>query len=140
MSIRISDEQRAVFAGLADVLVPHAQGMPAASEVGVHRKWLDRALGARPDFAPKLLEILSEAEGKDPEEEVQRLYESGSAGFGVLSMLTTGAYYLNPKIRKLIGYPGQKSTPPYPDEADYYLRDGILDPVIARGPIFRPAP
>jgi hypothetical protein len=43
---------------------------------------------------------------------------------------------MNPKVRKRLRYPGQKASPPYPDEADYYLRDGLLDPVIERGPIY----
>ncbi|CAB4932052.1 unannotated protein [freshwater metagenome] len=30
--------------------------------------------------------------------------------------------------------------PALPDEADAYLEDGILDVVIARGPIYRPTP
>jgi hypothetical protein len=29
-----------------------------------------------------------------------------------------------------------KKSPPYPDESDQYLEDGILDPVIQRGPLY----
>ena len=44
------------------------------------------------------------------------------------------------EVRKAVGYPGQKANPPYPDEAEYDLRDGLLEPVIARGPLYRPTP
>jgi len=41
-----------------------------------------------------------------------------------------------------LGLPGNapKPKPALPDEADYYFRDGILEPVKARGPIYRPTP
>lgn len=133
-------ESRATLAALADVLVPEAEGMPAASQVNVQGKWVDRVLRVRPDLAPDLARVLGEASGRNPVAEVARLQGEDAAGFAALALAVTGAYYLNPRIRKLIGYPGQKPNPPYPDEADYYLRDGLLDPVIQRGQIFRPTP
>lgn len=139
-SVEISQSQRSTLAALADVLIPSAEGMPAASEVDVQGKWLDRVLSVRPDIAPALVSVLSDAQDKNPVEEVRRLQESNAAGFAALALAATGGYYLNPKVRKLIGYPGQKPNPPYPDEAEYYLRDGILDPVVKRGPIYRPTP
>ena len=45
----------------------------------------------------------------------------------------------SPKVRRLIGYPGQRAVEVFPDQAEHDLRDGILDPVIARGPIWRRA-
>lgn len=140
MTVQVDERKRATMAALADVLIPSAEGMPAASEVDVQGKWLDRVLAARPDIAPALLQVLDAAAGKDPAAEVRRLQEGDAGGFAALALAATGGYYMNPKIRKLIGYPGQKPNPPYPDEAEYYLRDGLLDPVIKRGPIFRPAP
>jgi hypothetical protein len=49
-----------------------------------------------------------------------------------------GAYFLNPDVRRAIGYEGQtgRAIDPHPD----YLDDGLLDAVIARGPIYRPTP
>lgn len=133
-------ENRATLAALADVLVPEAEGMPAASQVDVHGKWVDRVLRVRPDLAAELARVLGAARGRDPVAEVARLQQEDTEGFAVLALAVTGAYYLHPRVRKLIGYPGQKKNPPYPDEADYYLRDGLVDPVIARGPIYRPTP
>ena len=133
-------KSRATLAALADVLVPEAEGMPAASRVQVQGKWLDRVIRVRPDLAPDLARVLGEARGRDPDAEVARLQADDPPGFAALALVVTGAYYLNPRIRKLIGYPGQKPNPPYPDEADYYLRDGLLDPVIQRGQIYRPTP
>ncbi len=133
-------ESRATLAALADVLVPEAEGMPAASQVDVQGKWVDRVLRVRPDLAAELARVLGAARGRDPVAEVARLQQEDAEGFSVLALAVTGAYYLHPRVRKLIGYPGQKKNPPYPDEADYYLRDGLVDPVVARGPIYRPTP
>ncbi len=140
MTVQVDDQKRTTMAALADVLIPRAEGMPAASEVDVQGKWLDRVLAARPDIAPALIQVLADAQGKDPAAEVRRLQADDAVGFAALALTATGGYYMNPKVRKLIGYPGQKPNPPYPDEADFYLRDGLLDPVIKRGPIFRPTP
>jgi hypothetical protein len=136
----VTPDQRAVLAALADVLVPAAEGMPAASEVRVHERWIDRALAARPDLEDELLATLEAAAGREPAAEVERLRTREPARFEALSLLVTGAYYLHPRVRKLIGYPGQRRNPAYPDEAEWYLRDGLLDPVIGRGPIYRPTP
>ena len=136
----LDPRRRETLAALADVLIPAAEGMPRASDAGVAGKWLDRVVAARPDILADLVRVLDGAAGKDPAAEVRRLQEDGASGFGALALAATGGYYMNPKIRRLIGYPGQKRNPPYPDEADFYLRDGFLDPVRERGSIYRPTP
>ena len=136
----LSPSLRSTHAGLADALIPAAAGMPAASETGVTGKWLDRVLGARPDLEPELARVLAGAEGSEPADEIRRLERDDRAGFEILALVVVSAYYLNPKVRRLIGYPGQKATPPFPDESDYYLGDGLLDPVLQRGPVYRATP
>ena len=49
-NIQLSGEDRAAYARLADVLIPAAEGMPSASEVDVHTRWVDQALRLRPDL------------------------------------------------------------------------------------------
>jgi FAD binding domain len=132
-------DQRAVLAALADVLVPGDNGMPSASEANAHGKWLDRALVARPDLEPVLVRILAGARGRDPEQEVRRLDAEEPEAFAALMTLVAGAYTMNLKVRKRLGYPGQKHNPPFPDEAEYYLDGGLLEPVLDRGP-FGPQP
>lgn len=135
----ITPELRETLAGLADALFPAGGDMPGGLEVNVHGRWLDRALGARPDLAPELVRILEGARGTDPRTEVMRLQAEDKPGFSVLALVVAGAYYMSPKVRKRLGYPGPKADPPYPDESEYWLRDGVLDPVKARGPIYREA-
>jgi hypothetical protein len=132
--------ERETLMGLADVLVPATGVMPAASEADRSGKWLARALRARPDLTPELQRVLKGARGRPPETEIERLQDADTEGYAALAAIVTGAYYMNIKVRKLIGYPGQKPAPPYPDEADYYLADGLLDPVRTRGRRYRAVP
>jgi choline dehydrogenase-like flavoprotein len=119
------------MAMLADVLIPRAGELPAASEADPSGKWLDRAREARPDLAPAFERALGF-------EDAARLREADPEAFGALTEIVSGAYYMNVKVRKRIGYPGQKSNPPFPDEADYYL-EGLLpertEPLPKRRPL-----
>jgi choline dehydrogenase-like flavoprotein len=131
----LTSEHRTAFWALADVLIPATDAMPAASQAGSAEKWLDRALAARPDLVAPLAALLDEAAGRDPEAEVRRLHAENPDGFSALAQIASGGYYMNLKIRKRIGYPGQGKRSPFSDEADYDLRDGLLDPIFERGPI-----
>lgn len=106
------------LAALADVLIPAGDGMPSASEADPTGKWLERALAARPDLGGAVERALAAG---DP----LALREGDPEAFAALGEIVSGAYYMNLKVRKRIGYPGQKSNPPFPDEADYYL-EGLL--------------
>jgi len=62
------------------------------------------------------------------------------AGFGVLAEVVAGGYFLNPKVRSAIRYPGQQSVPIASDGPPDYEQDGLIASVIARGPIYRRTP
>ena len=131
---------RATLRGLADVLLPAQHRMPAASAVDVAGEGLDRVLAARPDLAAPLASVLATATGREPAAEVGRLRAQDQAGFLALASACLGAYYLDPGVRGLIGYPGQEPSLPDPGEADRDLGDDLLAPVLARGPVYRPTP
>jgi hypothetical protein len=134
----LGGEERRLLARLADVLIPAGSGFPAASEAGVAGEGLDRVLAARPDLAEGLLRLLAAARGRDAAEFVAELEKRDPAGFGLLAELVPGAYFLDARVRALLGYEGQTPRPIDP-EADT-LDEGLLKPVIERGPIYRPAP
>ncbi len=131
----IDDRARATFAGLADALIPAADGMPSASQAGAAGRWLDAVLESRPDLAEPLLALMRRLEGSDPREAVADLQTHDPAAFGVLAEIIPNAYFMNPDVRARVGYPGQvglevDTTWP-PDWLD------LLEPVIERGPIYR---
>jgi hypothetical protein len=130
--------QRAVLAGLADVLIPAGDGMPSASAAGVAEVGLDLVLAAVPALGPGLVEVLAGAAGREPAEVVAGLVRTDPAGYGVLTEVVAAAYFMNPEVRRAVGYTGQGATPMDP-RVDY-MEDGLLESVIRRGPIYRPTP
>jgi hypothetical protein len=130
--------ERALFARLADVLIPAGDRMPSASQADVAGQWLDQILTARADLAAGLKDVLRTAQGRSPAEFVADMRMNDPAAFGILAEAAAGAYFMNPDVRQAIGYAGQSPQPidPRPD----YMEDGLLESVIRRGPIYRPTP
>lgn len=137
----LADSQwRQRLAAFADALIPGGAGMPSASAAGVHKAGIDRALACRPD----LRELVTGVIGVDAEpcEALNRLQAEELGVFNRFAVTIAGIYFMNPNVRRLVGYPGDapQRKRAKPGEAEEYLKDGILDPVIERGPIYRPTP
>lgn len=130
----LTPAERHIFAEIADVLIPAAEGMPSASQADVPHRYLDEALGYRPDLLGGLREALGAAADLAPEEAVDLLNSEHIPAFEALGTLTAGAYFLNPDIRGLIGYPGQVPTP-VKEDVDSYL--DLLENVMERGQVYR---
>jgi hypothetical protein len=135
-----TDEQRATFAVLADVLVPATEKMPAASEVDVSGAGLDRVLRARPDLEAPLARVLADGPGTDPAARLRDVQRDDPAGFEALALAATGGYYTDARVRDLIGYPGQTYDATRVKTPDIDISDPMLQRVVARGPIYRPTP
>ena len=131
-------EERTLLARLADVLIPAADGMPAASQADVAGQWLDAVLVARPDLGISLKEVLNKARHQSALMAITELRAHDHAAFEVLAEIVPAAYFMNPNVQQAIGYAGRQPRPmdPRPD----YLDDGLLESVIRRGPIYRPTP
>lgn len=136
----VSDAHRATFAGIADVLIPAAEGMPSATQVEVQGAILDRAIELRPDLREAFFRGLNKAAGQDPEAAAQLLNREDAEALGAIGLLASACYYMRPEVRKLIGYPGQENRPVDADAEPEYVANGMLQQVIDRGPIFRPTP
>jgi hypothetical protein len=136
--MNLSQADRKVLAGLADILIPAGVGMPSASEAGVAQQGLDAVLMARPDLLDPLKELLGRVQLQPPAAAVDWLRSAEPIRFGLLGEIVAGAYFMNPHVRTQIGYHGQ-SPQPIPAQADY-LADGLLESVLRRGPIYRPTP
>jgi len=130
--------ERALLGRLADELIPAGDGFPAASAAGVAGQWLDCVLVARPDLVSGLKNLLIMVRDLAPAAAVERLRSSEPEAFGILAEVAAAAYFMNPDVQRAIGYAGQSPRPidPRPD----YLDNGLLEPVIRRGAIYRPTP
>ncbi|MCW2794426.1 MAG: hypothetical protein JWO76_3524 [Nocardioides sp.] len=133
----LTDEERQKFAAIADVLIPSAEGMPSASEAAVPEKWLDEALRHRPDLTAGLRAALTAAGDLPPAEAVDVLNSEHIPAFEALGTLAAGAYFLNPEVKQLIGYPGQVPTVPRDDTDTYF---DLLENVLERGQVYRDVP
>ena len=140
MSTAIDDTVRATFRAIADVLIPAAEGMPAASAVGVHGEVLDRILGLRPDLSARFFRGIRATTGQAPEAAAESLNSTDPEALAAIGLVASAAYYMQPRVRELIGYPGQEKRPGNPDETPEYVANGMLQQVIDRGPVFRPTP
>lgn len=136
----LTAELRAVFEQLAVILIPAHGKMPAASAVGAHQSLLDDVLKHRPDIRDDLLRALAAAHGREPRAAANDLLRKDAAAFNALGLAVSGAYYMSPRVRELLGYPGQESVSYDPYATPNYLTDGMLERVVARGPIYRPTP
>jgi hypothetical protein len=54
--------------------------------------------------------------------------------------VASAGYYMSPRVRELIGYPGQERRAYDADAAPEYVTNGMLKVVQDRGPIYRPTP
>jgi hypothetical protein len=126
---------RETLAGLADVLIPAADGMPSASAAGATGALLDEVLRVRDDLREPLRALADEARGADPGREVERLRTQAPERFEALTTAVAGGYFMSPEVRDRLGYAGQQ-VKPLEDDFDAEL----LQPVIDRGTIFRPTP
>jgi len=135
--------RRARFAELADVLIPAEAPMPAASEAGAAARGLDLVLRARPDLDGLLQAAVTYSGGPPDQPAADAVADLATAGGDIwlaLTVAVSAAYYSDPEVRKLIGYPGQEARRVDPFEYTRYVADGLLDGVISRGPCFQVPP
>jgi hypothetical protein len=136
--VNFDQEERALLARLADVLIPTGDDMPSASQANVAGRWMDAVLTARPDLADGLREVLDKARHRDPRDVIAELRANDPAAFGILAEIVPGAYFMNPDVQQVIRYGGQGPRPM--DPRAEYMEDGLLESVIRRGPIYRQTP
>jgi hypothetical protein len=135
-----SDEQTAILRRLGDTLAPASETMPSFAEADKSGRFLTRAFEALPHLGPPALAAADGLGDAEPQEYVERLSAEQPETFSALHLILVGAYLINRRVWRRLGYPGRKPAPVLEDEADFYLDGGLLDQVIARGPIYRPTP
>ncbi|MCY3632762.1 MAG: hypothetical protein OXH29_08845 [bacterium] len=126
---------------LADVMLPAAHGMPSASDVKAVVVYLDQVLGWRNDLRQSLARAVA---GLEPAtftvDQLAALHEEDEDAYIALTTAVAACYYLSPEVRGRIGYPGQVAKTYDPYAYTEWVAEGLLDPVVERGPIWREAP
>jgi hypothetical protein len=131
----LTEAERATFAAIADHLVPAAHEMPSAAEV-VDDARLAFVLRARPDIAEPLRAALRSDLGDDVADRMAKLADEPT-NLSALQLAIVGGYYTDKLVRELIDYPGQMAIEIRSWEYPVYLEEGLIDAVLARGPVWR---
>ena len=124
----------------ADVLIPAAHGMPSASEVGVADGQLDRVLAVRDDLAEPLVRALARVDPDDHEGSLAQLASDDAEIHDALLLVIVGGYYISPEVRRRLRYDGQVPAEVRPEIIPNYVEEGLIEPLLARGPVYRQAP
>lgn len=132
-------DHAAYFLSLADTLIPAYRDMPAFS-AACSLDDVTRCIGFRPDVTDDFERAISIERDKDARAAILQLAADDPKAFAALGLIVVSAYHMAPRVRELIGYPGQESRPIRPGEADTFLSDGLLQPVIDRGRRYVPTP
>ncbi len=128
--------ERSTLGAIADRLIPAAHGMPSAADVlGDDR--LRFVLNARPDLVAPLRAALRPDLGEDVGARLDALGRDEPSTLGVLQLVIVAGYYTDRTVRELIGYPGQMALELRSWEYPAYLEEGLIDAVLARGPVWR---
>jgi hypothetical protein len=126
----------ATLAAIADHLIPAAHGMPSAAEV-VGDDRLRFVLDARPDLAEPFAAALRPELGDDVAARLAALGSDDPSTLGALQLVIVAGYYTDKRVRELIGYPGQEAIEVKSWLVPEYLDEGLIDAVVARGPVWR---
>jgi hypothetical protein len=134
----VDDELRDRLRRFADVLIPAAHGMPAAGAVGVADGQLDKVLAVRPDLAEPLARAVAGVDPADHVTSLALLGERDREAHDALLLVVAGGYYIDPDVRRRIGYDGQQPVEVRPEIIPNYVDEGLIEPLLARGPVYRP--
>jgi len=132
----LTSDERALLGRVADHLIPAAHGMPSAADVLTDER-LRFVLTARPDLVGPIRAALRTGLEDDPAVRVAALAERDPAALGALQLAIVSGYYTDKRVRELIGYPGQVALSIRSWEVPPYIEEGLIDTVLARGPVWR---
>jgi hypothetical protein len=132
----LDPERLARFSAIADFLIPAAHGMPSAGDV-IGNARLGFVLRARPDLVEPLVAALRDGVGTDPASRLAALERDEPEHHAALLLAVVGGYYTDKDVRERLGYPGQVAKQLYSWQYPVYMEEGLIDQVLARGPIWR---
>ncbi len=134
----LDETELATLRAIADRFIPAAGDMPSAADV-LSDDRLRFVLNARPDLLDPLRTALGSGAGAggDVGAQLEALARDEPAALGALQLVIVGGYYTDRRVRELIEYPGQLALELRSWEYPAYLEEGLIDAVLARGPVWR---
>jgi choline dehydrogenase-like flavoprotein len=123
---RLTIEERGRLARLADVMIPAADGMPAACDVGIADDLVDWVFAARPDLAEPVARALAADFAAAPAALATLKRDDRDAYHAIVFAVVAG-YYHDPDVCSKLGYPGQLARTLTSHEFPEYVSEGLLD-------------
>lgn len=135
--MRLTDGQKTRLGEFARVMLPGGSRMPSAVDLDLWHDPVDEVLAIDPTRLEPLLQFLALDGPVETLADVEALAQADKSGFEALGVVLANAYFMHEKTRESIGYPGQEAR----DSSGGLSEEdeALLAPVIARGPIYRPA-
>jgi hypothetical protein len=127
------------FFALADFLIPANGKMPKFSDACSYAD-VEKSLDFRVDLKDGFARGLATDLASGAEAHLEAINQGDSEAYSAITTIAIATYYMNPRVRELIGYPGQENVPYDSKATQIYLTDGSLGHVIARGRKYRPTP
>jgi hypothetical protein len=128
-------QDRATLRTIADHLIPADGTMPSAADIVTDDR-LRFVLRARPDLEQPLKVALRPGLGSDVTARLAGLADEPTE-LAALQLVIVAGYYTDPTVKERIGYPGQMALELRSWEYPAYLEEGLIDAVLARGPVWR---
>lgn len=134
----LTPQQAEGIGRIADAMLPASGSMPSAGEARAVETRLGGVLESRPDLLEDLIRALDALDAETfTLDDLPRLHQVDEAAYVALTTVVAACYYQSPVVRERIGYPGQVAKTYDPYAYVEWVGEGLLDPVIARGPIWR---
>ncbi|MFK0334658.1 hypothetical protein ACIQUB_26480 [Rhizobium sp. NPDC090275] len=131
------DDVRQQLDWLCDAMMPGDPelGSPSARDVGVQETLLPMALKTRSDLAPAVLSIVAGFPRERPADPLALVAALSPDDRALLGRFVAGAYLASQDVMAQLGYPGFQALH---IEPDYDEIMEAVEPIIARGPCYRP--
>lgn len=119
----------------AALMIPGDEGAPGWLEIGLGLREVAHVLDVEPRWRAPLKRFLSHGGPLSSLADVEAIAQTDREGFQALGVVLANTYFMNPRTRAAIGYPGQEAR----DSSVGLLQadEALVAQVIARGPIFR---
>lgn len=139
MAFTLSDNEHRALRAAAHWFLPPDESYPSFAEADPDSQVLPLVLDQLAPLHAEIRAALAAIPDGDIEEYMEGLVAADPGQFETLRTLCLGWYFTCRPVWNLLGYTGRRPVPITEGEAEHHLRDGILDPVIERGKIYRPA-
>jgi hypothetical protein len=133
---RFEPEQISSLSRLAEAMLPAFGELPGAAHIGLFERF-EALASTRGDLVPLILRGLRTIDARDAASAWSRLADTDPESHAALREFILGGYFASAQVMAAFGYPADAGTPVDPDEPIDFIRDALLAPVLARGPVWR---